>query len=569
MPAKIKIATYTNSDDAFVVWVPDAVIPDCLGFALERARTKNGKEIVEVLDNRVGFAADSPKEGEHRPSTEWPFQRFDWTDHLVNDGDRVRYRATPMLLDATTGKLKPGTPSPWSKWADLTPAAGKGFACYFNRGLVISQFMARYLKRRKLTLAAFKKELKKHDTPIRDFLMGDLGAGLFALLAGAKKDARKVHAALYELDDADLIDSLVALKKDARVVLANGSWSDKMVAGKKVPVPDQNAAERAALKAGGVDVSDRLLKRGLLGHNKFLAITDAAEKPLAVWTGSTNWTTTGLCTQVNNGLLITDAAVAQLYLDQWKRLKAAGNDFPPALVAANDLPKSAKVGTTPVKVQFTRTSAGQDTAALKKLIADAKEGILFLMFTPGGKGLDFDIAARLGDPKFFVQGVVSDIDQKNGGLNFLEVGLVADGAPKKQRFTEIVQPQGIAGGFASWAAEVSRRQFKSQVGHAIVHSKVIVIDPFGADPVVITGSHNMSGNASAKNDENFVVIRSHAALARAYAVNIVSVYQHYRWRAFLRDMLAKGKKPFSHLNPKPDWLPRALKNKAKDLAFWL
>src|SRR6267378_6846954 len=44
------------------------------------------------------------------------------------------------------------------------------------------------------------------------------------------------------------------------------------------------------------------------------------------------------------------------------------------------------------------------------------------------------------------------------------------------------------------------------VGFAIVHSKLIVVDPF-TNPVVVTGSHNFSGSASSKNDENFVIIR--------------------------------------------------------------
>ena len=66
---------------------------------------------------------------------------------------------------------------------------------------------------------------------------------------------------------------------------------------------------------------EEFLSPGALGHNKFLVRTDKDGKPVAAWTGSTNWTPTGLCTQVNNGLLIEDPAVAQVYLDQWHRLR--------------------------------------------------------------------------------------------------------------------------------------------------------------------------------------------------------------------------------------------------------
>ena len=51
--------------------------------------------------------------------------------------------------------------------------------------------------------------------------------------------------------------------------------------------------------------------------------------------------------------------------------------------------------------------------------------------------------------------------------------------------------------------------------------------------MVITGSHNFSTSASAKNDENFIIIKGDAEFAEAYAVNILGAYAHYRWRAFL------------------------------------
>ena len=71
----------------------------------------------------------------------------------------------------------------------------------------------------------------------------------------------------------------------------------------------------------------------------------------------------------------------------------------------------------------------------------------------------------------------------------------------------MVQPAGLDNTVAGWAAEVSRRAFLNKIGFAIVHSKVVVIDPNGDNPVVVTGSHNFSASASSKNDENLVIIR--------------------------------------------------------------
>ena len=56
-------------------------------------------------------------------------------------------------------------------------------ASFFNRGLVLSQFVARYLEDKNLTPAKFKAQLKKNvDPKFRAFLEGDLGTKIFEIL---------------------------------------------------------------------------------------------------------------------------------------------------------------------------------------------------------------------------------------------------------------------------------------------------------------------------------------------------------------------------------------------------
>ena len=85
-------------------------------------------------------------------------------------------------------------------------------------------------------------------------------------------------------------------------------------------------------------------------------------------------------------------------------------------------------------------------------------------------------------------------------------------------------------------------------GHAIIHDKIIVIDPMDRDGcAVITGSHNLGYKASYDNDENLLIIRGNQALALCYAVHIIDIYQHYLMRAKQEDQIRKallaGKKP--------------------------
>ena len=566
MAVTIKCAVYTNGDDAFVAWAPSAAITGCRGFLLERARKTADGVVVEAVENRVGFAKDKPKSGEHRPSNDWPFQRFNWSDHVVDVGNRVRYRVTAMIDGGAGRPYTAGPASRWTRWATLSTDAGGGLSCYFNRGLVLSQFVARYLQDKHLTPAAFKASLQKTTDPVfRAFLEGDLGARMTSLLAAAGKPGAALHAALYELGDERLEDGLIAAGVHLNLILANGS--DKS--------GDGNATSRAHLNGAGISTIDRLLKSKGLGHNKFAVLSDR-KGPRAVWTGSTNWSTTGLCTQINNALLIEDRAVAAAYRAQWERLKAASPPtlapagFPPSLVAANDAPQTFAIGSASATVWFTRTSDGRDMDALRALIAGAKYSILFLMFAPGAQGLHTLAGQRAREPGMYVRGLVSTLGNTaaDSERNMLDVSLISSDRKFKPDHYTVLQPQGIGAAFGAWIGEVTRSDFLSQIGHAIVHSKLMVIDALSDAPIVVTGSHNFSAPASKANDENLVIVRGHKALAVAYATHVMSVYQHYRFRSYVREMLAQGKTPWSFLDDNDTWLSQQLTSKALEIDHW-
>jgi phosphatidylserine/phosphatidylglycerophosphate/cardiolipin synthase-like enzyme len=86
-------------------------------------------------------------------------------------------------------------------------------------------------------------------------------------------------------------------------------------------------------------------------------------------------------------------------------------------------------------------------------------------------------------------------------------------------------------------------------GQAIIHDKIVVIDPLSNDCVVVTGSHNLGFKASYANDENMLIIKGNRALATAYMVHVLDVYDHYKFRAILeqqayeRAMGKPGQKP--------------------------
>ena len=141
---------------------------------------------------------------------------------------------------------------------------------------------------------------------------------------------------------------------------------------------------------------------------------------------------------------------------------------------------------------------------------------------------------------------------------------------------EIVGPAGVLAKTDHWQKEI----FKA--GHAIVHDKIMVVDPFSDDCLVVTGSHNLGNKASYNNDENLVMIRGNRAIAEAYATHVADVFEHYRWRWYnqrnaqrkaAQDWVDKGAKVATAKDVRPvdffeiDWTPDKLYPNWQDRYF--
>lgn len=512
MPIELKV--YVNSDDAFLCWRAKAPIEGCRGFALHRKR--NGKQ--EVVPSYVGFEGDDTESGEHRSTEEWPIQKFIWTDYLAKAGDKVSYRVVPMVGEA--GELEP-LESEASKWtatvAIENPVEGK-ISAFFNRGIVASQWVSRSLGAagKKIIETKLRDSIETIGDRTRDYLGGELKAQILSMLDDYARNKGHIYAALYELSDPELIDGILAFKKRAHVVLANGSV--------KKSGEDQNSDARSQIE-GKVDLHNRMCSPKRLGHNKFVVFCDSQNLPKQVLTGSTNWTPTGLCTQANNGLVITDSKVAKQYLEHWAVLSDAGDDLTQDLLDDNDKVRKISLSGTKGSLWFTAVSEQQDLEEAKAVISAAKKGVLFLMFNPGPRGtlLNAILEKRDEDEDLYVQGVVN----QNPGTEKNPVELFHRGTRAKANY-EIVLPEAIDEATAFWRDEVKKlpRTF------AMVHSKVIVVDPFSPSCAVMTGSHNLGPKASGTNDENLLILKGNSELAQAYAVNIMSIYNQYRWRFF-------------------------------------
>ena len=218
-------------------------------------------------------------------------------------------------------------------------------------------------------------------------------------------------------------------------------------------------ASQALIEAGIPVRSDS--GPGLM-HNKFMLIDQAV-----LWTGSLNYTTSGLYDDANSLIRIASRRLVEDYAAEFDEMFEHGL-FGDESVAKTPHPRVIMDG-TPIDVYFSPDDGVE--AALLDLIVNANRSIDFMSFTftsdPLGSALRERAAAGIG-----VRGVM-DSDQIVSGLGseysaFRQAGLD-------------IRSDGLAGQ---------------------MHHKVLILD----GQVVVLGSYNFTRAAESRNDENLLVI---------------------------------------------------------------
>lgn len=526
-------------------WSEGSQKQDFLGFAIKRTpgfRDPSTRKYAPYswLLNRINFKGPARPDEPDYPSNEAPIQKFMWWDARIGDEDReaaeagnpasFHYEIWPVTGSPTRTKLLEAAKAEID--VVLPGQREKGIGTWFNRAVLSSQGFLRKLGA--MGLSPNDRPSDEQQTELRRWLAN----GLEKVIPDFLKSSQEVAGAIYHLTDwLFTIPALDAFSREHRLALVY----DARLA--KVDGESHSPNERAVEELDDtVEFFPR--DKANIMHNKFLVagkdLNASRPKPLKVVMGSANYTPGGLSTQANLMHTFDSAALAHIYLERFKLLK--DNPKLSELAPRARWSRPITVGDAGVRAFFSPepkdSRASIDT--IVEAIHRAKSSVLFCLFTPTDEELR-DACFMAGDNGKMMFGLVNRIskpkiesdsdDLRADRLAALELyhrsrnerDVIGAG-----RFSNRWTPDGFASELIVFPGEKPPR-----FPPVIIHHKFVVIDAETDQPLIYSGSANMSKNSLYKNDENLLEIRGSTRLASIYLAEFLRLYEHYRARAVL------------------------------------
>lgn len=493
------------------------------------------------LLNRIDFNGPADPEQPDFPSNEAPIQKFLWWDARIGDEDRAaasagrnpvfRYEVFPVI--GTPGNLQPLAEATGTLDVTLPAEIEHGIGTWFNRAVLSSQGFMRKL--RGMGLELDDKPSAEQARELRRWLANGLDAVVPAFL----RQAREAVGAIYHLtDELFIVPALDTFSRNHSLALVYDAKKTESADGDRVS-PNQPAVDR---------LKDRVAffprDKAAIMHNKYLVSGRglAGRRPAAgrVVCGSANYTTGALSTQANLMHTFDSSALAGLYFDRFKRLK----DNPPLSALTRNARWSSPitVGDAGVRVFFSPEASSQRESidTIVEAIHRARSSVLFCLFTPTDAELR-DACFMAGDNGKMMFGLVNRIARPKtdeavradqiAALELYHRSRQGRDVIGAERFRRSDTPEGFDTELMLFPGEAP-----PPFPPVIIHHKFIVIDGETPQPVIYSGSANMSNNSLHRNDENLLEIRGSRRIAAIYLAEFFRLYEHYRARAaYYRD----------------------------------
>jgi phosphatidylserine/phosphatidylglycerophosphate/cardiolipin synthase-like enzyme len=492
----------------------EAASEGVLGFGIERIEHGHGNSRAWLQALKV--FPDVPVEEGMVSTARHPIQGFFWGDFTTRYGHEYTYRIVAM-------RGKPGALRA-SETVEVRIATEKEdegqHAVYFNRGVAGSQAYVRKFGDR-----------RPAEVPNRAAFQW-LSRGLFRAMLDFIRKANGpdwgLRVSAYELQQGAVLNAF----REA----ADSEADIKIIFDARVKANGPADANWAAIRQAKIEdlVIPRTRSRSAISHNKFMVLLHNGE-PVEVWTGSTNFTDGGIFGHSNCGHIVRNKDVAATYFKYWEELQKdpemrdirPGNDeiFP----TPDGLPA---IG---IGAAFSPRSNLDLLRWYARLMDKASTAVFFT----AAFGVNDLFEEVLEQPKPYLRYVLLESADKDIESLLNEVA-VANILPQNE--------------FERWMEE-HLSGLNTHVKY--IHTKYMIIDPLGKDPLLITGSANFSDASTRKNDENMLVIRGDKRVADLYLSEFMRLFNHFQFRGLAHARAATGPESArSFLVPNDSWKAR-------------
>jgi len=577
--------------------IADGARAGLLGFAIWR-KGPGGADFHPLLGSRrfVGAAGDA---GGAVPLDQGPVQGFLWGDYEVQEGQPYAYRVAPAY--GAPGALQFGN----AVEAEITtedPNEGE-HGIWFNRGVAGSQAFSRRFRQhaRSYKVERYGNEVwdrfvRPENVPGKeayDWLSRGLTEALDVFIRSAIRPADaaddvpryRLRAAFYELTYEPAIRAFIdALEAGTSVRIVHhavtepfrrlrynaAAETETRYADGTPPIVHSNyeveagrapdgiaAAAMQAVRAVGVadeakigEFESILIPRARtrIQHNKFIVLIED-ERPVAVWTGSTNITEGGLFGQSNVGHVIRNAAVAEKFLAYWEMLatdpatsNAAATGLADWIIAQQPDPVGAPAADS-MAVYFSPRPGEGLLDWYAELFGSAQQSV---HFTTAFTVADQFLAKAVAPPA-------------NDALRYLLLETI--GGRLRQPYEQMAPIEGnrIAYGdrigtpLDEGSGEFSELLTGLNDHVSYLHTKYMLVDPLSDQPIVINGSANFSAASTCDNDENMIVVRGDKRLADIILTEFMRMFRHFRTRNLRGELSADEQRAQASLMSDDGW----------------
>jgi phosphatidylserine/phosphatidylglycerophosphate/cardiolipin synthase-like enzyme len=495
---------------------------ELLGFAIHRTEyDPQGKPVesywlrsIKRFKNKdKGFPPGTPVS-----TADHPIQSFQWGDYTARAGVRYEYRivptyGTPKLLELEEASAVTLDVTTEPELGDLAAEASAGSArhdIFFNRGVIGSQAYARE------PFGNVKPDPDEPASAPMVWLSRGLFEALLRMIACAKDESFALRAAFYEFHYQPIANAFakaVEAGVDVKIVFDAAS--------------SYEAENLATISRAGLDATNSVIARTVsegIRHNKFVVLLKEGV-PIGVWTGSTNISAGGIFGHSNVGHMVWDADVAGKFFEYWKRL--AGNLTATKIRPLNRAATPTPNGKPPQNSVIALFSArdDKDSNATLQWYADRMADARKIVCITVAFNLDEVFQEVISRDNDVIRYIVKDDDLGDGenvghdrDVIFAAGGYLGEGA----------------------LANFLRERDNPLNRNDYIHTKFMLVDPLGKDPLVVTGSANFSRPSQRINDENMLVIRGDQRVADIYFGEYMRIFEHHYARYIVRKLTNVG-----------------------------